>query len=91
MLFSHSTINLQNCVRILLKPLACNVLIESDRITLSALDPDYLRAPYTSCCSTPFQTLISSNPSLLTRVENHGHGNNNPCIHEREVTVLCDH
>ena len=55
MLFSHST-NRQNCVGILLKPLACNVLIESDRTTLSARDLGYVREPY---CSKPFQTLIS--------------------------------
>lgn len=83
MLFSHSTINLQNCVRILLKPLACNALIESDRIMLSARDPGYLREPY---CSKPFQTLISSNPLLLTRVED---CDKNPCI--REIIDLCDH
>ena len=45
-------------------------VLASDRITLIAPGPYYLRGPYISCGSKPFQTLISSNPPLLTRVEN---------------------
>ena len=59
---SHCS-NRQNSVGIVLKPSACNVLFESDRNS-------YLKGPYISCGSRPFQTLISSNPPLLTRVEN---------------------
>ena len=64
---SHCS-NRQNCVGIVLKPSACNLLFESDRITLIARGPYYLTGPYFSCGSRPFQTLISSNPPLLTRV-----------------------
>ena len=46
MLFSHCT-NRQNGVCILLKPSACNLLVESDRIRLSARRQNYLRGPYT--------------------------------------------
>lgn len=67
--YSHCP-NRQNCVGIVLKPSACNVLFESDRITLISRCPDYFRGPYFSCGSEPFQTLISSKPSHLTRVEN---------------------
>ena len=46
MLFSHCT-NRQNGFCILLKPSACNLLVELDSIRLSARRQNYLRGSYT--------------------------------------------
>ena len=68
-MFSYCS-NCQNCVGIVLKLSACNVLFESDRITLIARGPDYLRALYISCGSEPFYQSDFLQPIAFKRVEN---------------------